>query len=92
VGGAERLSKYEFGLRLARRFGLDENLITPVSWQDQGLTAPRSPDLSLNSSKLAKALLRRLPDADAGVDGLYQQYQDSYPQRLRALRAQKVTV
>jgi len=92
VGGAERLSKYEFGLRLARRLGLDESLITPVSWQDLGLEAPRSPDLSLNSSKLAQALLRRLPDLDAGLDGLYQQYQDGYPQRLRALQAQKVTV
>ena len=88
VGGAERLSKYEFGLRLARRFALDESLISPISWQDQGLEVPRSPDLSLNSGKLAKALGRKLPDVTAGLDGLYQQYQAGYPQQLRAMQTQ----
>ncbi len=30
VVGSECLSKYEFGLRIARRFGLDESLIPPT--------------------------------------------------------------
>ncbi len=37
VVSSEALTKYDFGMRIARLFGLDEGLIRPVSWQEAGL-------------------------------------------------------
>ena len=36
-GQPRSLSKYDFGCRIARQFGLDEGLIQPVSWEEAGL-------------------------------------------------------
>jgi dTDP-4-dehydrorhamnose reductase len=55
LGGKERMSRYEFGLLLAELLGCDRSLIRPVKQQDVVMTAPRSPDTSLDSSK-AKGL------------------------------------
>lgn len=84
VVSSETLSKYEFGLRLARKFGLEERLITPKSWKDGGLTARRSPRLNLNTSKLQDALGHSLPSVDEGITQFYQEYRDGWPQRLQA--------
>jgi dTDP-4-dehydrorhamnose reductase len=78
----ECLSKYEFGLRLARRFGLDESLITAASVAQGGLKAARSPNLTLRNDKLARALGEPLPTVSTGLEGLYTLYQQGYPQWL----------
>ena len=69
VVSREALSKYDFGCRIARLFGLDESLITPVSWKDGGLKAARSPNLTLRTEKLAAALGEPLPDQAPGLSG-----------------------
>ena len=46
VVGSQCLSKYEFGVQVARRFGFDEKLVIPSSVQDSGLKAARSPNLT----------------------------------------------
>ena len=53
---AQATSKYDFGLAVARRFGLDESLIAPTPVADSGLKAARSPNLTLRTDKLAAAL------------------------------------
>jgi dTDP-4-dehydrorhamnose reductase len=83
--GREGLSKYEFGLALARRFGFDENLIQPASVFDAGLKAARSPNLILRTEKLAAALHQQMPRLDAGLDRFYNLYQQGYPHYLRNL-------
>ncbi len=47
VVGPDCLSKYDFGLRIARRFGLDPTLIRPTRVAEANLKAYRSPNLSL---------------------------------------------
>lgn len=81
----EALSKYEFGCRLARTFGFDEGLIEPISWKAAGLGAVRSPDLTLDVSKLKAALDLPLPNVADGLARLKQQTQDGYRQRLMAV-------
>lgn len=81
----EALSKYEFGCRLARTFGYDESLIEPVSWQEAELGAVRSPDLTLDVSKLKAALGVPLPNVADGLARLKEQSQDGYRQRLMAV-------
>ncbi len=81
----ECLSKYDFGCRIARQFGLDERLVTPASWLDGKLAAPRSPDLRLKVDKLEKALGESLPDQASGLDRFYVQYLEGYPEKMRRL-------
>lgn len=51
LGGKERISRYEFGLLLAKLFNFNQDLIVPGRQQDVVMAAPRSPDTSLDSSK-----------------------------------------
>jgi dTDP-4-dehydrorhamnose reductase len=80
--GSECASKYEFGQRLARRFGLDASLIAPASVHDFGLKAARSPNLTLRTGKLAAALGEPIPSLSTGLERFYTLYQQGYPQFL----------
>jgi dTDP-4-dehydrorhamnose reductase len=51
LGGPERLSRHELGVRTARRLGLDAGLIEPVRAAQQALGAPRPADVSLDSGR-----------------------------------------
>ena len=79
------LSKYDFGVALARRFGLNESLISPTSIEAAGMKAARSPRLTLRSDKLARALGGDLPTVSTGLERFYTLYQQGYPQKLKAL-------
>ena len=85
VVSSQCISKYDFGLAIARKFGLDESLISPASVEQGGLKAARSPNLTLNTHKLSTALGHSLPDLSAGLEQFYTLYQQGYPQFLRQL-------
>ncbi len=79
------LSKYDFGIAIARRFGFETRLITPISVQRAGLAASRSPNLTLSCEKLQRALNTLLPTVAQGLEQFYRLYQNSYPLKLKAL-------
>ena len=79
----ENLSKYDFGCRIAEKFGLDASLIQPVSVNDSGLTAKRSPNLTLNVSKLQSAGVT-LPGQAVGLERFYEHYRHGYPELIRS--------
>ncbi len=81
--GGESMSKYEFGLRIARQFGFDESLITPISVSQSGLAARRSHNLRLSIHKLTTDLGASFPAFSAGLHAFYTQYQQGYPQKLQ---------
>ena len=85
VVSSECLSKYEFGVRLARRFGLDETLIKPTSVNQSGLKAARSPNLALSTDKLALAIGEPPPTVRASIEKYFRLYQDGYPAKIRQL-------
>jgi dTDP-4-dehydrorhamnose reductase len=85
VFSSEHQSKYNFGVMLARRFGLDEKLISPVSVKDSGLVARRSPNLIMRTEKLAQALGRPLPGQVEGVSRFYDLHASGYPDRLHRI-------
>ena len=89
VVSSDCISKYEFGIALARRFGLEERLISPASVASGGLKAARSPTLTLRTEKLANALRQPLPGISTGLEGLYTLYQQGYPQKLREFGIQE---
>jgi dTDP-4-dehydrorhamnose reductase len=88
VVSSESLSKFEFGQRLARQFGLDASLIQPVSWRDAGLQAARSPELTLNTEKLRNALQHSLPDQAHGMARFAQSLSDGLPDVIRKMITQ----
>jgi dTDP-4-dehydrorhamnose reductase len=55
LGGAERLSRFDLGVRFARRAGVDPRLIEPVSRADSPMARTRPADVSLDGS-LARGL------------------------------------
>ena len=84
VVGAEAMSKYQFGVEIARRFGLQERLISPRSVEESGLTARRSHNLRLSTHKLSTDLGREIPLFSTGLDEFYTQFQQGYPQKIRS--------
>ncbi len=85
VFSPECLSKYKFGVTIARRFGFDPGLIAPKSVADAALSAPRSPRLTLRVDKLTRDLGVALPTVSTGIERFYTLYQQGYPQFLRGL-------
>jgi dTDP-4-dehydrorhamnose reductase len=83
--GPQSMSKFEFGRAIAQKFGFDPELVQPASVLDGGLKAARSPNLTLNTAKLAAALHHDLPAFDAGLQKFYDQYRQDYPQYLKTL-------
>ncbi len=85
VVSSECISKYDFGMAIARNFGFDTDLITPTSVADSGLKAVRSPNLTLCVDKLIHDLGVVPPDLSTGIERFYALYQQDYPQLLRNL-------
>lgn len=83
VVGAQAMNKYQFGVEVARKFGLRESLIEPQSVERSALTAKRSHNLWLSVHKLSTDLGREIPSFSTGLDGFYTQFQQGYPQKIR---------
>ncbi len=60
VSGATRINRYDFAKLMASAFGLDSNLVTPVTSADFSWPARRPKDSSL-STKKARRLLQNKP-------------------------------
>jgi len=88
VVSSESISKYDFGVAIARRFGYDPDLITPVSVSQAGLKAIRSTNLTLRVDKLIHDLGVVPPGLSPGIDRFYTFYQQGYPQMIRTLCAE----
>ena len=84
VVGAQPMSKYQFGVEVARTFGLDESLISPQSVEASGLTAKRSHNLWLSTHKLSTDLGHEIPLFSTGLAEFYTQFQQGYPQKIRS--------
>ena len=84
VVGAQAMNKYQFGVEVARKFGLRESLIEPQSVERSSLTAKRSHNLWLSVHKLSTDLGHEIPNFSTGLDGFYTQFQQGYPQKIRS--------
>jgi dTDP-4-dehydrorhamnose reductase len=91
VVGRQAMSKYQFGVEVARRFGLRDSLISPKSVLSSSLTARRSHNLWLSTHKLSTDLGREIPDFSTGLDEFYTQYQQGYPQKIRSYQQELPT-
>jgi dTDP-4-dehydrorhamnose reductase len=81
--GTQAMSKYQFGVEIARKFSLKEGEISPKSIITSGLTARRSHNLALSTHKLSTALGQSLPEFSTGLDEFSAQYKQGFPQELK---------
>lgn len=89
VVGNQAMSKYQFGVQLARKFSLRESGISPKSILSSSLTARRSNNLSLSIHKLSTDLGQPVPEFSTGLDEFYTQFQQGYPQKMRGYQQVK---
>ena len=83
IVSGEKISKYDFGRRIAEVLSLDANMINPSSFKDAGLKAKRSPNLFLNINKL-KATGIEIPTIDQGLQAFATDFQKKWHKKLRA--------
>lgn len=65
--GREAVSRYEFALKVANRYGLDKKLLRKISFEGLGLEAKRPKDSSLAISKLT-GLGVKMSEVDEGLE------------------------
>jgi dTDP-4-dehydrorhamnose reductase len=85
VVSSECTTKYDFAIRLAREFGLEESLVQPVSIKQGGLLAARSPILTLRTDKITRALGYPPPGIADGLKKLHTLYLQGYPEALKGM-------
>jgi dTDP-4-dehydrorhamnose reductase len=85
VLSSDSMTKYDFGVAIAKCFGFKSELITPKSVLDSGLQVTRSANLTLKVDKLIHDLGENPPTISTGIDRFYRLYQQGYPQFLRKL-------
>ena len=87
VGGADRVSKHEFALELARTFGLPTDRITPVSMDSHDFKAVRPRDMSLSSHRAESLLDTKMPTLSESLIRLKKLRADLWPQKLESATA-----
>ena len=76
LGGPERLSRFDFGVLLARQAGVAESLFRPGTMRDAGGAAPRGADCSLVSEKVERLLGLEPVTCVAGLGSLLKNRRD----------------
>jgi len=71
--GDERISKYEFAIRIAKQFDLPVNLIKRDKMESTNLSAKRPHDMSLSNLKAKEILGRSMGQVDEFLSMLYAQ-------------------
>ena len=68
TSGATRVSRYEFALRIADKFGLDKDLIKPARMEAMNWLAKRPEDSSLDTSKASRYLKEKTLGLDKALE------------------------
>jgi len=84
VVGAETISKFEFGQRLAATFGFDPGRVVPTRVAASALKAPRPRNMSLRTGKIERALGQSMPDVQSGLETFRQLRESGYERRLKS--------
>lgn len=83
--GPQAMSKFEFGVAIARQFGFNESHVIPASVTEGGLAAARSPNLTLSTKKLVAVLGHPLPTFAAGLVKFHDQYRHGFPDLIKSI-------
>ncbi|HXT02291.1 MAG TPA: sugar nucleotide-binding protein, partial [Elusimicrobiota bacterium] len=76
VVGAEEIARYEFAVRVARAFGLDESLLKPAPAAQLASATPRPKESSLRTDKVRAAVAVQPVGVDEGLRRMLAQEAD----------------
>lgn len=85
VVGDDRISKYDFGLHIAKKFGLDSSKIVKGFLANQSRLTQRPFDMSLSNSKVRNLLGRPVGSIQEQIATLHQQEYNGLAQELQKL-------
>lgn len=85
IVGDDRLSKLDFGLKLANEFNLNANLIKSGRISDRTSLIRRPHDMSLSNQKAKNLLGRNLGGVDEHITRLYEQEKNGFAQELKKI-------
>jgi dTDP-4-dehydrorhamnose reductase len=85
VVGDEKLSKFEFGKRIAKKFNLDINLINENKIKNMTGLADRPMDMSLSNAKVSQFLGKTLGNVDSQLSQLFTDETIPYVTEIRSL-------
>jgi len=85
VVGDERISKYDFGLKIAEKFDLDPGLVIPGLLSEQTTLVQRPYDMSLSNQKACDILGRKLGGVDEHLTRLLQQEELGFAREVQKL-------
>jgi dTDP-4-dehydrorhamnose reductase len=73
ITGRTNLSRYEFSIKIAEKFGLNKELIKPITTPELNQIAPRPRKVALDVSKVERATKVKTLTIDEALDNLKQQ-------------------
>jgi len=85
VVGDERLSKYDFGLKIADKFDLDEGLIKPGLLREEASLVRRPYDMSLSNRKACRLLGKELGVVEDQIARLHQEECNGFALTVRSV-------
>jgi len=85
VVGDDRISKYDFGVKLAKEFNLNNDLIDEGKIIDKPSLVPRPHDMSLSNQKVSNYLGRKMGGIDEQILKLKTQEVNGLAKELQAL-------
>ena len=83
VAGRDRLSKYDFALRLAEAFGYSKERILPITVQDFPFKARRPSEMALKTQRAEQELGISMPSVGQGLQRLLELKKQGWPALLR---------
>ena len=83
IPGADCVSKYEFGVRIARALGLSPNRVNKVTSESADFIAPRPRITCLCGDKIEHFLDAKLPTLDEGIRRLFELRDQGYLETIR---------
>jgi len=83
--GRQRISKYEFGLKLARIFSLPTDLIEKIELNSLGVKAERPRDMSLSDNKIRRVIGHDLGTVEKNIYQISGQIGTELHNRIKAI-------
>ena len=85
VVGDDRISKYHFGLAVAKQFGLNANLIKRSKMKERPELVKRPQDMSLSNNKVTQATGLKIGGTKEHLKILFEQERSGYVNEIKSL-------
>ena len=85
ITGDDRVSKYDFGVLLAREFGFNSTLISEGFVGEQKDLVSRPKDMSLSNSKISQFLGKKIGSLSVHLNLLHKQKNAGFAKEVNAL-------